>query len=187
MKRLFKALIAVMGVFAIFVVINNREVSAAYGRGPKFTVPKIYRGTWYSYDADSHFPFYDKKAKLVKITFTAHTLNKKVIYVQDRKIAYADSIVNNQKKAHIASKATKNWYAGDLRVKNFRGMDALEVDPWYGYEIWNFFVPKTEVINGKKHDVLWYSNVYSKYVNLYKSKAIAKKMKGHVFPGKKLI
>lgn len=68
MKRIFKAIFA-LSLVGVFAVNGQNAQAAKYGRGPKVTVPKNMRGTWYSYDSGN-----DRGGKPDKVTFTAHTV-----------------------------------------------------------------------------------------------------------------
>lgn len=183
MKKVFKSIIAIVSVLTLFVIANNTKADAAYGKVGDFTVPKVYRGTWYTYDKDAGFTFIkNRKSKnsLIKVTFTAHTMNGKHIYIQDGHEAYKYFGHPNSKQQKKLEKATKDWYAGSY--SKLQGRKFLRIDPWQTFESWNNFTPMTEVVNGKKQTVLWYTNFYSQYVNLYKSKKLAKQMQDHKFP-----
>lgn len=168
-----KLLLFFSSFFAVFLLFSSNNVNAAtYGRGSKVTVPKSYRGTWYSHD--SGLPS--------KITFTAHTLNEKTIYRQNAKVAeklFVDVMLSH-KKAKQISKATKNWNAGSFST--FKGKQYLEVDSWVTFESWHLYRPVTVTIDGKKTKILAYTTRYSGG-NYYRTNALAKKMKNHKFNG----
>ena len=154
-----KLLLFFSSFFAVFLLFSSNNVNAAtYGRGSKVTVPKSYRGTWYSHD--SGLPS--------KITFTAHTLNQKTIYRQNAKVAeklFVDVMLSH-KKAKQISKATKNWNAGSFST----------------FESWHLYRPVTVTIDGKNTKILAYTTRYNGG-NYYRTNALAKKMKNHKFNG----
>lgn len=102
MLKRSKILIALLAVFSIFIVVNSsQKADAAYGRKGLYTVPKVYRGTWYTSDTNQNFN------KLKKVKITTHTLNKKKIYRQDPNFN-KKTINKSQKYKRKADKATKN-------------------------------------------------------------------------------
>lgn len=174
----WKLVLAVVALFVGFVTVSsqsNQVEAARYGRGKQVTVPKAYRGTWYSYD---------RGVDLKKVRFTAHTMNGKRIYKQNSKEVgkLVTLSFTSKKKSKQAYKATKNWYSG--KFSKFKGKKYLEVNPWLTYETWHLFRPETVSYRGRRIKILAYTNRYNGG-NLYKSKAQAKHLKNHKFRGVK--
>lgn len=174
-----KNLLAIfVAVFALVFTLGmqSNSAQAAYGRGSKVTVPKSYRGTWYSYD-DGVTP--------KKVKFTTHTWNGKTIYHQSSKfdgMSQAMSATTKKQKKAVKKmeKAVKNWRSG--RYTKFHKKTYLEVNPWLTFETWYLYRPVTVKINGYKQHILAFTSRYSGG-NLYKSKSLARKMKNHKFSG----
>lgn len=156
--------------------LSNNRVDAAYGRGSKVTVPKAYRGTWYSYD-DSVTP--------KKVRFTAHTMNGKALYRQSNKSKgdIFEKVVSNKTSKKVKKqiyRVTGKWNSAAF-VKS-HGKKYLEVDPWITFETWRLYRPTTVKVKGKRVKILAYTNRYDGG-NLYKSKKLARQMKNHKFKG----
>ena len=67
------AMVLALGLSGLTTHVNATDNT--YGNGAIITVPKKMQGTWYSYDRNAH--------NGRKITFTAHTVNGKIIYYNE--------------------------------------------------------------------------------------------------------
>lgn len=175
-RKWLSVLAALVVAIGFSFSISNNHVDAAYGRGSKVTVPKAYRGTWYSYD-DLVSP--------KKVRFTAHAMNGKTLYHQSGKnmIKIFNKVVSNKTskktKKHIY-RTTSKWNSGTFL--NYYGKKYFEVDPWITFETWRLYRPETVTVDGKKVKILAYTNRYTGG-NLYRNKKLARQMKNHKFKG----
>ncbi|QQP29375.1 hypothetical protein [Lactobacillus ultunensis] len=162
------SMVLVLGLGGLVTHIDSVQASA-FGRSGIVTVPKKMQGTWYSYDRDAH------NGK--KITFTAHTVNGRMIYVQDKDTInnYLNGKIKNQK---TFDQTTQNWMSG--RITKMKNDVFYEIDPWITFEKWSLYRVTPQIINGKQHNVLVYSSRYDGG-NYYRSKKLAKQMKNFKF------
>ncbi|WP_440311149.1 hypothetical protein [Lactobacillus helveticus] len=95
------AMVLALGLSGLTTHVKAADTT--YGNGAVVTVPKKMQGTWYSYDSNAHSGR--------KITFTAHTVNGKIIYTQDKSII-SDYFNGNIQDQAGFDRATKNWMSG---------------------------------------------------------------------------
>lgn len=162
------SMVLALGLSGLAIHVDSVQAST-YGRNGVVTVPKKMQGTWYSYDKDAH--------NGRKITFTAHTVNGRMIYVQNKNTIndYLSGKIQNQK---LFDQTTKNWMSG--RMTKMKNNVFYEIDPWITFERWSLYRVTSQVINGKQHNVLVYSSRYDGG-NYYRSKKLAKQMKDFKF------
>lgn len=165
----------ILGMIFIFLGLdssNSHVEAAAYGRGAKFTVPKTYRGTWYSYGS--------RLSDKVKIT--AHTFNGQTVYkissmkARDKASAYAQT--HDNKKRDKMLKSVGN-ICGAKYVKS-KGKKYIFFIPWLANIGDGYFRPTTKKINGHNHRVLICQANFSGWdisTTYYTSKTLAKQMK----------
>lgn len=177
MNKLVKKLVLFLGIFGVALLFlgmqgNNHVQAAAYGRGAKFTAPKAYRGTWYSYDS----------ALSNKIKITAHTFNGQTVYkissmkARNKAADYAQSH-NNSKSRKIVKSVGKLVGA---KYVSHKGKKYIYFIPWLANIGDGYFRATTKKINGHKRRVLICSASFGGW-NLsgtyYTSKSLAKQMR----------
>lgn len=177
MNKLTKKIILFLSMFGVAFLFlgmqsNNHVEAAAYGRGTKFTVPKAYRGTWYSYDS----------ILSDKVKITTHTFNGKTVYkissMKARNKASAYAQTHDNKKRDNMLRSVGNIY-GAKYVKN-KGKKYIFFIPWLASIGDGYFRATTKKIKGHKRRVLICKAALGGWdlsTTYYTSKKLAKQMK----------
>ncbi|ADX70053.1 hypothetical protein [Lactobacillus helveticus] len=122
------AMVLALGLSGLTTHVKAADTTYGNGNGAVVTVPKKMQGTWYSYDSNAHSGR--------KITFTAHTVNGKIIYTQDKSII-SDYFNGNIQDQAGFDRATKNWMSGQTtKMKNNL---FYEINPWISFENWSLY------------------------------------------------
>lgn len=178
MNKLTKKILLFLSIFGVAFLFlgmqssNNHVEAAAYGRGAKFTAPKSYRGTWYSYD----------KNLSRKVKITTHTFNGQTVYkissmkARNNAADYAQS--HSNKKSRKIIKSVGKLVGAKYVTHN--GKKYLFFIPWLANIGDGYFRATTKKIKGHKRRVLTYTasfggwNISGTY---YTSKSLAKQMR----------
>ncbi|MBD5430455.1 hypothetical protein [Lactobacillus sp.] len=178
MNKLTKKVLLFLSMFGVAFLFlgmqssNNHVEAAAYGRGAKFTLPKSYRGTWYSYDSGL-----SRKLKITTHTFDGQTVYK-ISSTKARNSAadYAQS--HNDSKSRTIVKSVGNLIG--VKYVKHSGKTYLYFTPWLANIGTGYFRATTKKIKGHERRVLTYTasfggwNISGTY---YTSKSLAKQMR----------